>query len=70
MATQMGQAFGTTTGQSKTTQNQSLGSQLLGGALTAAGIATGVPGLGSLGGMFGGSAPNVATAPWTYSISK
>ena len=71
IATQMGQAFGTTTGQSKTKQNQSLGSQLLGGALTAGGLLSGVPGLSStLGGMFGATTPNVALQPWNYTITK
>lgn len=71
IATQMGQAFGTTTGKSKTTQNQSLGSQLLGGALTAGGLLTGMPGVSqALGGLFGNQTGNVATQPWTYSINK
>jgi hypothetical protein len=70
-AIQLGQAFGTTTGKSKTTQNQSLGSQILGGALTAGGLMTGVPGVSSaVGGLLGQQGGNVALAPWTYSINR
>lgn len=69
LAMQMGSQFGTTTNNSTTTQKTPLGQQLLGGAMAAAGMMTGMPGLGSsIGGLLGTSAPGVVGAPWTATV--
>jgi hypothetical protein len=66
---QFGSTFGTTNGKQTTTTDPSLTSQILGGALTGAGLLSGgsTSGLSSLfGGLFGKG--NVATAPWTATV--
>jgi hypothetical protein len=58
-ALQLGSAFGTNTQNTTTTQDPSLGSQILGGALAGVGLASGLPG-----------AASAITAPWTWSAGS
>ena len=66
IATQMGQAFGTTKGTTKATKDNGLFGDILGGAMAAGGLLSGVPGVGTaIGGMFGATQQPSAQAPWS-----
>lgn len=58
LATQIGSTFGTQRGTQTQTSKQPLVNTIAGGAMAAAGLASGIPGLGMAGGsLFGGKAP-------------
>lgn len=75
MAQSLGTQFGTQTQDQNSTNVQKsgggIGQQILGGLMMAGGLATGMPGLGTMAaqgrGLFGG---NVGIAPWTYNVSQ